>query len=83
VQGRGEDRWAILAPSRSYRQSWSQEKTVSIIKKNRGALFKGEIVDCFLDLIDRGIVKADPQARYEISTLWKKCSPDIPAAFAG
>ncbi len=76
------DFFDALTTDRSYRSGWSQEKTVDIIKKNRGVLFNDKIVDCFLDLIDRGLLKAEPQSLYKITTLWQKYSPNVPAAFA-
>ncbi len=71
------DFFDAMTSDRSYRPAWSQEQTLAIIANNRGILFKAQIVDAFVELVEQGIITADSKARYTMNALWKRCSERV------
>jgi len=71
------DFFDAMTSDRSYRPAWSQEQTLAIIVNNKGVLFKSEMVDAFVELVEQGIIRADSKARYTMSALWKRCSERV------
>lgn len=72
------DFFDAMTSDRSYRPAWSQEQTLAIITNNKGVLFKSDLVDAFVELVDQGIIRADKKARYTLSALWKRCAEKVP-----
>ena len=71
------DFFDAMTSDRSYRPAWSQEQTLAIIVNNKGVLFKSEMVDAFVELVEQGIIRADSKARYTMNALWKRCSERV------
>ncbi|MGH2749900.1 MAG: HD-GYP domain-containing protein [Actinomycetota bacterium] len=47
------DVWDALTSNRSYREAWSQEKTLHIMREGRGTQFDPECLDAFMRLMHR------------------------------
>lgn len=67
------DFFDAMTTTRSYRQAWSQEQTLDIITKNRGVLFAPQIVDCFMEQIEKRRIEVCPTRRFHMAELWKQC----------
>jgi putative nucleotidyltransferase with HDIG domain len=51
------DVWDALRSDRPYRAAWSKEKTVAHIQENIGSHFDPQVVEAFLDLVERGEIQ--------------------------
>jgi HD-GYP domain-containing protein (c-di-GMP phosphodiesterase class II) len=47
------DNWDALNSDRPYRSAWPRKKVIAYLQLNAGKIFDPEVVEAFLDLIDR------------------------------
>jgi len=47
------DSYDAMTSNRAYRNSLGREKAIEELKKNRGLQFKAEVVDAFLEILER------------------------------
>ncbi len=50
------DVYDALTNNRPYKQAWTHQKAVDLIRDERGKKFDPEVVDAFMRLVDRGLV---------------------------